>query len=271
MVVQFAAINVNFVQLIKGAVNLQYPKHKEPGTNYDILVSMRDGTTSRFINYGTLARSDANLLTTDVQFYCQPDKGTSTNLESYRTNVVLSFKLGGHTLFSTPKQGAKIVITENTGLLTILRGCTAVSVDDPTFIMDCEVSSNRVLVTNPSYTRVLSVSGLIQVVVGIVNPTTMVTWTIKTYEYWFDASNYGQQIQSTTTYTPNVQAGTEQKRSQMRMLPFTTKVYSNVHTPFRIAFKISDSPPTLPDDIGYDLGHKMILKGFDALPSFTNF
>lgn len=127
------------------------------------------------------------------------------------------------------------------------------------------------MVTNPSYTRTLSVSGLIQVVVGVVNPTTPVTWTIKSFEYWFSSSNYGQQIESTVVYTPNVETGAEQRRSQIRMLPFNTKVYSTVHTPFRIAFKISNSPPSLPDDIDYDLGHKMILKGFDALPSFTNF
>lgn len=111
MVVKFAAINANSVQLIKGAVNLQYPKHKQPGTNYDILVSMRNGVTRQYLYYGTLGRSDTQLLTTDVQFYCEPDKGTSTNLESYRTNIVLSFKLGGHAFFSTPNQGAKIVIT----------------------------------------------------------------------------------------------------------------------------------------------------------------
>ena len=45
--------------------------------------------------------------------------------------------MGGHTLFSTPKQGAKIVITDNLGLLTLQRGCTAAAVDDPTFILDC--------------------------------------------------------------------------------------------------------------------------------------
>jgi hypothetical protein len=232
---------------------------------------MRSGATNQYTFSGNLPRSDTMLVPTLVQFFCEPEKATSTNLESYRTNLVLSFKMGGHTLFSTPKQGAKVVITENIGLLGLQRGCTAASVDDPTFILDCEIKSSQIIITNPSYTSTLSVSGLIQVIVGIVNPTVPVTWTIKSYEYWFSASNYGQQLETTVLYTPNVEAGAEQKRSQMRMLPFNTKVYSTVHTPFRIAFKISDNPPSLPNDIDFDLGHKMILKGFDALPSFNNF
>lgn len=272
IVAQFStAISVPSVTFTKGAVNLQYPKHKEPGTNYDILAYMRPSTLNQYTWTGNLARSDTNLLTTVVQFYCEPEKSTSSNLETFRSNLIFSFKMGGHTLFSTPKQGAKVVITDTSGLLTIQRGCTAASVDDPTFILDCEVKGSQILVTNPSYINTLSVSGLIQVVVGIRNPSVAVTWTLKTYEYWFNAANYGQQIETTVVYTPNVEAGTEQLRSQIRMLPFNTKVYSTTHTPFRIAFKISNSPPSLPDNMDYDLGYKMILKGFDALPSFTNF
>jgi hypothetical protein len=57
----------------------------------------------------------------------------------------------------------------------------------------------------------------------------------------------------------------------MRMLPFNTKVYSNVHSPFRIAFKISNSPPSLPDTIDYDALQSMILRNLDAVALYPNF
>ena len=53
-----------------------------------------------------------------------------------------------------------------------------------------------IIVTNPAYDDVLplSVSGLIQVVVGITNPSVPVIWKIISYEYYFGPTNYGQQI-----------------------------------------------------------------------------
>lgn len=48
------------------------------------------------------------------------------------------------------------------------------------------------------------------------------------------------------------------------MQPFNTKVYSTTHSAFRIAFKLSDAPPTLPDNLDYDLGYKMVLIGYNA-------
>lgn len=68
-----------------------------------------------------------------------------------------------------------------------------------------------------------------------------------------------------------MRTGTKQQRFQIRTLPFVTKVYSTVHTPFRIAFKISNSPPSLPDIIDYDASQKMILQGFDGIPTYTNY
>ena len=54
------------------------------------------------------------------------------------------------------------------------------------------------------------------------------------------------------------------------MLPFNTKVYTNNHSPFRIAFKLSDTPPSLPDNLDYPTYHT-ILSDFNSLSSFTDF
>ena len=104
--------------------------------------------------------------------------------------------MGGHKLYSFPIQGAQINIFDNMGLLTGQRGCTATSVDNPTFILDCYVKGGMIIVTNPAYDDVLplSVSGLIQVVLGITNPSVPVVWTLISYEYYFSPTNYGQQI-----------------------------------------------------------------------------
>jgi hypothetical protein len=76
-------------------------------------------------------------------------------------------------------------------------------------VLDCYVKGNQIIVTNPSPYAYdyLSVSGLIQVVVGITNPSTPVLWTLKSYEYYFNAANYGLQIWSNVTYTPAVKTG----------------------------------------------------------------
>lgn len=116
--------------------------------------------------------------------------------------------MGGQTLFSTPKQGAKIVITDNSGLLVTARGCTASSVDDPSFDFDCAISAGSITVTNPSLTRTLSVSGLLQVIVGVLNPSTPVTFTLKSYEYYISSTNFGEQILTTTIYQTNPMVGT---------------------------------------------------------------
>ena len=131
-----------------------------------------------------------------------------TSFETHKSNLILSFKLGGHILFSTHDNGAKIVITEDAGLLTGTKGCTVISVDDPTFFFDCEVSSNQITIKNEYYSRTFSNSGYIQVIVGITNPSTTVTWTIRSYEFYVDASNYGLQIETTATYTPTTPTGT---------------------------------------------------------------
>ena len=84
-----------------------------------------------------------------------------------------------------------------------------------------------------------------QVVVGITNPNLVITWTLKSYEYYIDATNYGLQLQKTVVYQPTDDTGTEQSRNQIRMLPFVPKIYSSAYTPFRIAFKLSSDSPSL--------------------------
>ena len=56
------------------------------------------------------------------------------------------------------------------------------------------------------------------------------------------------------------------------MFPFNTKVYSDVHSPFRIAFKLSDAPQ--PDYLDYYTPYYMVLKGFEGFSApdlFTHF
>lgn len=57
------------------------------------------------------------------------------------------------------------------------------------------------------------------------------------------------------------------------MLPFVTKIYSTAYSPFRIAMKFSNIPPSLPDNLDYPT-YSMILTDFDLLDipdDFTNF
>ena len=85
--------------------------------------------------------------------------------------------------------------------------------------------------------------------------------------------DYGLQFTKTAVYTITDYTGIEQKRSQMRMLPFVTRVYSTAYTPFRIAFKLNNIPPSLPDSVSYP-GYSMIISKFelfDAPDNFTNF
>ena len=123
------------------------------------------------------------------------------------------------------------------------------------------------------YSTTISVGGLLQVIVGITNPPAVatITWTLVSYEYYNSASNYGQQIQSTSAYAVYQSAGTPQSSNKLRMLPFNTKVYSTDHTPFRIAFKLSDDPPSLPDLLDFWTPYTMVLSGFEALSAPNNF
>lgn len=102
-------------------------------------------------------------------------------METYRTDLLISFNQGGQILFSTPIYGSQIVISSSVAVLAVNRGCTARAVDNPDFILDCKINSGLIYITNPSYTSTLSVSGLIQVIVGIVNPSTAFNWYITSY------------------------------------------------------------------------------------------
>lgn len=192
-------------------------------------------------------------------------------MQSYKSDLILSFNQGGQILFSYPLRGSMIMITcSNPSVLATKRGCTAIAIDNPAFPLDCQIVSSQLIITNPSFTNTLSVSGLIQVVVGIINPNTPITWNIYSYEYYYSATNYGQQGFGTTTYTPNDVGNTQQKRTQLRMLPFNTKVYSSTQSAFRMVFKLS-SNPSLPTSIDYLLGYRLVLQQFTASFSFTTF
>lgn len=52
------------------------------------------------------------------------------------------------------------------------------------------------------------------------------------------------------------------------MLPFVTKVNTNVHSPFRMLFKLGGTPGST---IVYDGNTKLVLKWFDLVGSFTTY
>ena len=54
------------------------------------------------------------------------------------------------------------------------------------------------------------------------------------------------------------------------MFPFVTRIYSTDYSPFRIGFKLSDNPPSLPDDVDYP-NYNMILSKFDLFDVPDNF
>ena len=128
------------------STDLEFPKHKEPGANYNVLAWMRPSAgLGEYTHSGSLLRSSAMLETTTVPMYSQPDVFTSSSLQTWRSNVIISFQLSQHTIFGYYITGARIVITEDAGVLAgSLRGCTAIVTDmaTPPYVLDCYIKSN---------------------------------------------------------------------------------------------------------------------------------
>lgn len=75
---------------------LSVPTTKEPntGSDYNLMVYVKQPTDTQYIFSSIFTRADPSLLipsTTILNVY--PDRMTSTNYETYTSNIILSFKL----------------------------------------------------------------------------------------------------------------------------------------------------------------------------------
>jgi hypothetical protein len=69
--------------------------------------------------------------------------------------------------------------------------------------------------------------GLIQIVVGIVNPTTPILFTLKGYEYYVSSTNYAFSFMGQASFQPMTISGSQlMQRGQLKLYPFFTKIYS---------------------------------------------
>ena len=88
------------------------------------------------------------------------------------------------------------------------------------------------------------------------------------YEFYVSTTDYGQTIEATFDYISHsfLCNGACLARSSMRMYPFNTMVAST-QSPFRVAFKMSNAPPLLPDSLDFSLGDSIIIRDVDVFPS----
>lgn len=113
---------------------------------------------------------------------------------------------------------------------------------------------------------------MIQIVVGVVNQPASVPieFHLRLYKWWVSTTKYGLLLEKKVTYTPFSVATTQslQLRDQVKQYPFYTRVYSDVHAPFRMAFKM---PATVTVPLSYinDLTTFMILDDFDGVATFA--
>lgn len=114
-------------------------------------------------------------------------------------------------------------------------------------------------------------TGLLHVIVGIINPSSPVHFTVKGYEYWLSSSNYGINFKGNTSYGPEQATGSSlMRRGQMKIYPFFTKIYSAGGAPIRMGFKLS-SKPSLPVSLSFNSGYFLLLVDNVNLPAFSKF
>jgi hypothetical protein len=148
--------------------------------------------------------------------------------------------------------------------------------DDQQFPFYCEIDRDPVVkmikIQNRKYDAPFSATGLIQVVVGVTNQavTAPIKFTLKMYKWYNSPTNYGLLILKDVTYTPfsiNSPAQVLQLRDQVKMYPFYTRFYSDVHAPFRMAFKLATTV-SAPLTYANYLTTFMILDDFDGITDF---
>lgn len=251
------------------------PKHQESGTDFDynlqarVIASSSDGYYSF---KGNVSRTAANLLPTSISVTVNKELTTGTLAAGQATNIIISFDLGGQYIYSyTTNNQAAIKITSNvSGLLATKTGCTVFASADPFFEFDCMLSGSTIIIMNTYDYVYFNRTGLIQVVVGIVNPNTPVDFTVNGYEYYFNSNNYGLSMTGVGRYNPMVLPGTIMPANQINMYPFYTKIYDSSYSPFRVRFKLS-SNPLLPTALSNALGHTILFSNLDMLSPYSSF
>lgn len=252
--------------------NTYLPTHWEYGTDaeYVIVARVIQTSTDNFYSFkGTYGRTAANLLPTPINVTVIPERTTGSLLSGFTTNILISFNISNQTLYSFySNNNAHIDITCSTpAILATNRGCTVVSATQPLFQFYCQILSNTITIQNRYITTSFTTTGLVQVIVGITNPSTPITFTVTGYEYYLSATNYGSIFSGTGTYTPTVLSGvTVMQANQLKMYPFFTKIYSSTFAPFRIGFKLSTAISTITFPSYY-----FLISNLDSIALFTNF
>ncbi len=157
------------------------------------------------------------------------------------------------------------------------KGCTVTTfdiADDDKFSFYCEIvtGNNTIYIYNRYYNRPFSATGTMQVVFGVMNPSSIVTFNMKLYSWYINDTNYAILVDTDGSYTPNVTSLPRllQRKNQVKMYPFFTRVDSDVIAPFRIGLKLNVNV-TVP--LSYqnmlNLTNYFIFEDFDALALST--
>lgn len=211
-----------------------------------------DGSTNVYQWQAMWNLTAAQLLPMAIVANVAPELLTGQKYANAPTNLIISFTLNTSMQFkSTLTFGSKIVITDTAGIFALQRGCTVLSSSTPTYVFDCVIINNQLIISNPRIS-IFTTSSQMSVIFGSINPTTSNTFTISLYEYYYSSTSYGISASGTCTYTPLIPTTISniQSRNQIRMNPFNTLVYSSVASPFRIGFKLSTTP-SLPTSLSY--------------------
>lgn len=174
------------------------------------------------------------------------------------------------------KNNAQMIITYDQPIILANQGCTVATAavsDSQGFFFYCSINAatKTITIQNKYFNKgTFTASGVIQVVIGVKNINVVTNFNLKLYGYYYDSNTYGLLIDTSGVYTPFSTTGLNpMMRSQIRMYPFNTKVYSSTMAPFRMGFKLSTTSPSLV--YSNPAVNYFILDGFDILSSYTLF
>jgi hypothetical protein len=135
------------------------------------------------------------------------------------------------------------------------------------FRLYCQIFGGILSIQNRYFGTAFTTTGLIQVIIGITNPATPITFTITGYEYYISSTNYGISLTGSGTYTPVVYTGVNvMQANQLKMYPFNTKIYSSTSAPIRVGFKLSSSIGTITFPTYY-----LVINNLNVISGFTQF
>jgi hypothetical protein len=224
-----------------------------------------------------MSRTSSNLLPTAPTLNIYADEIVGNNVNTLTSPIIISFTLSGQTIMPMYlKNNAQMIITYDQPIVLANQGCTVTTAavsDSQGFFFYCSINAatKTITIANKYFNKgSFTASGVIQVVIGVKNINVNTNFRLQLYSYYYDVNTYGLLIDTSGVYTPWQTTGlTPTTRSQTRMYPFNTKVYSNVMAPYRMGFKLSSASPNLVytnPAVNY-----FILDAFDALSAFTLF